>query len=73
MMAMRWEVKMSPAFLNLMFFVLILSCFAWIYGRILVKAGFSRWWFLLLFIPIVNLVMVWVFAFIKWPNLDKSS
>jgi hypothetical protein len=32
------------------------------------KAGFSRWWVLLLLIPFVNLITVWVFAFIKWPN-----
>jgi len=31
------------------------------------KAGYSGWWSLLMIIPLVNLVMIWVFAFAKWP------
>jgi uncharacterized membrane protein YhaH (DUF805 family) len=37
--------------------------------KILRKAGYSGWWCLLLFVPIVNIVMYWVFAFARWPNL----
>src|SRR5262249_3353296 len=36
---------------------------------ILRKAGYSGWWCLLGFVPIVNIVMLWVFAFSEWPNL----
>jgi len=46
---------------------------SWIYGRILHKAGYSRWWVALLFIPLVNIIMIWVFAFADWPNLKKIS
>ncbi|RCW94627.1 hypothetical protein DFP77_14525 [Marinomonas foliarum] len=45
----------------------------WIYGRILNKAGYSRWWVLLIFVPIVNLIMIWVFAFAKWPRLEQTT
>ena len=31
------------------------------------KAGFSHWWGLFGIIPIANIVMLWVFAFISWP------
>ena len=31
------------------------------------KAGYSGWWVLLGFVPIVGLVMLWVFAFSRWP------
>ena len=34
------------------------------------KAGYSGWWSLLMIIPVVNLVMIWVFAFAKWPVED---
>lgn len=34
---------------------------------ILNKAGFSRWWVLCLFLPVVNILMIWAFAFIAWP------
>jgi len=37
------------------------------FGPVAKKAGYSRWWSLLLVIPLVNLIMVWVFAFMKWP------
>ncbi|MBP6020427.1 MAG: hypothetical protein KA735_13125 [Burkholderiaceae bacterium] len=36
---------------------------------ILGKAGYSRAWVILAFIPVINLVALWVFAFAKWPVL----
>jgi len=45
----------------------------WIYGRILNKAGYSRWWVLFIFVPIVNLIMIWAFAFAKWPRLEHTN
>lgn len=47
----------------------VVVLFLWLYGRILMRAGFSGWWALLALIPLVNLVMLWVFAFIDWPAL----
>lgn len=41
--------------------------------RIIRRAGYSGWWFLTMFVPIVNLVMIWVFAFAKWPALDRAK
>ena len=41
--------------------------FVWLYSRVLSRAGFSGWWALLALVPILNLVMLWVFAFIDWP------
>jgi hypothetical protein len=36
--------------------------------RIVSKAGFNGALSLLGLIPLVNIVMLWVFAFVKWPN-----
>jgi uncharacterized membrane protein YhaH (DUF805 family) len=36
-------------------------------AKILSKAGFSGWWSLLAVIPIVNVICLWLFAFIRWP------
>jgi hypothetical protein len=36
---------------------------------ILRKAGYSGWWCLLGFVPLGNVVMLWVFAFADWPSL----
>lgn len=37
---------------------------------ILRRTGHSGWWVLLWFVPLVNLVMLWVFAFARWPAVD---
>ena len=37
--------------------------------KIITKAGYSGWLVLVIFVPIVNLVAFWFFAFSKWPNL----
>jgi uncharacterized membrane protein YhaH (DUF805 family) len=38
------------------------------------KAGYSGWWILILFVPIINIIMLWVFAFASWPSLrDHAS
>ncbi len=43
----------------------------WLPVRILHRAGYSGWWVLLNFVPVVNIVMVWVFSFQSWPNGDR--
>ena len=43
---------------------------AWMGVLILNKAGLSVWWALTLVVPLVNLAMIWVFAFSRWPALD---
>lgn len=39
---------------------------------ILGKAGYSKAWVILAFIPIINLVALWVFALAKWPALGEK-
>ena len=39
---------------------------------ILRKAGFDGWWVLVLLIPVVNIIMIWVFAFTRWPTLPAD-
>ncbi len=31
------------------------------------KAGFSGWWAVLATVPIVGLILLWVFAYARWP------
>jgi hypothetical protein len=47
--------------------ILLVWAFVAIFGRIVNRAGYSRWWLLTLVVPVVNLIMVWVFAFAIWP------
>jgi len=32
------------------------------------KAGFAGVWSLLVFVPLLNLVMLWIFAMVEWPS-----
>lgn len=43
-----------------------------LFGPIAKKAGFSKWWSLLMIIPFINLIVLWIFAFIKWPAEDLN-
>jgi hypothetical protein len=49
--------------------------FALIYGvpiaHILHRAGRSRWWVIVAFLPLLNLIGLWVFAFARWPKVDR--
>jgi len=41
-------------------------------ARILRRTGHSRWWCLIAWIPIVNIIALWVLAFVPWPTVDKN-
>jgi hypothetical protein len=45
----------------------------WPISKILRRAGFSGWLSLLYFVPLVNLIMLWVFALTPWPALGEKS
>jgi len=47
--------------------VLIIWAFVAVFGRVLNRAGYSRWWVLTMFVPLLNLIMLWVFAYASWP------
>lgn len=51
--------------------VYILFCL-WLGYRILEKAGFDGRWTMILLVPIVNIIMIWVFAFSPWKNLPSN-
>jgi uncharacterized membrane protein YhaH (DUF805 family) len=54
----------------LLIILLVALVAIWPTVRILHKAGYSGWWCLLAFVPVVNLVMLYIFAFAAdWPNL----
>lgn len=58
---------------ELVVFVLLVWAFVAIFGRIVSRAGYSRWWLLTLFVPVLNLIMLWIFAFADWPAARGRS
>lgn len=45
----------------------------WFFWRIATRAGYSGWWSLTMLIPIVNVIVVWLFAFAEWPALAHQG
>ena len=49
----------------------IILVLMWPYVRIVQKAGYSGWHVLWMFVPFVNFIMLFVFAFSRWPIEEK--
>ena len=43
------------------------------YAQILRRVGMSPWLALLYLVPLVNLVFLWVFAFMRWPRDEAEK
>ena len=41
--------------------------------KILKRAGYSGWWVLLLFFPVLNLIGLWWFSLAPWPALHHAQ
>lgn len=48
-------------------YALVLLAFLLAYISIIRKAGYSGWWILTGFVPVLNVVMFFIFAFREWP------
>jgi hypothetical protein len=49
-------------------FAVVIAAVAYPIGRILARIGFSPLWAVLTFVPVANLVAVWVLALSPWPG-----
>ena len=41
--------------------------------KILRKAGYSGWWVVASLVPLLNVIMFWVFAFARWPLEERAA
>jgi amino acid transporter len=54
--------------------IVIFSTFIlWLGSKILDKAGLNKLQVFYLLIPVVNIIMIWVFAFTHWPKLKSDT
>lgn len=57
-----------------LFFLLVIAAIHLIpISKILRRAGWNGWLALLWALPLVNLIMLWVFAFGNWPNVPAPA
>jgi hypothetical protein len=53
--------------------VLLIILFGVPIARVIRRSGHSRWWTVVAFLPFLNLVGLWVFAFVRWPTTEKAA
>lgn len=53
--------------LAIFFYIIFFIAFIVAWGNIFLKAGLSRWYCFLMAVPIVNILLFFIFAFAKWP------
>jgi len=59
-----------PELIVILVIFLILLVPTFFVAKVLDKAGFSGWFSLLSLVPVINIICLWVFAFIDWPIED---
>ncbi len=72
LMGAVWGLVMlaSTALLFILFIPLLLL-WGWMLVRILQRAGYSGWWALIGFTPLLP-IAVWIFAFSSWPAAQRT-
>jgi len=60
----------SGVLLLLLFILIAVGYFAWCCVRILTRAGHSPLWAIPMVVPGLNLVLIWLFAYARWPRLE---
>ena len=63
-----WHWIMPPVM-----FLLLLGVLGVPIAHVLHRSGRSRWWTIIAFVPLLNLIGLWVFAFSRWPKLDQAA
>jgi len=70
---MESDVTIANPVVGLVVFLVMLGVFTWPYVRIVQKAGYSGWNILWMFVPVANLVMLFVFAFASGRSRTRLS
>lgn len=52
---------------HLLIIVVIVVSYIWPVSRLLHRTGHARFWVILGFIPLVNVIALWVWAYKPWP------
>jgi hypothetical protein len=53
--------------------VVAVAAIIWPYCRVVSRAGYSPWLGLLIIVPLVNVIALWVFAYVRWPALPEAK
>ena len=65
-------IEQLGVYAGMVLFILLVIV-TWLAARIASRAGYPGWWALSQLIPVVNVVLMWLFAFAKWPVEEKAA
>jgi hypothetical protein len=63
-----WPEMWGYGIAHWLFFTVVVVIIVYPIGRTLRRLGFSPFWSVLVFIPVVNLVSLWILAFSDWQS-----
>lgn len=66
-----WSGMMGFGLLHWLFFIAMVVAVLYPIGRILSRIGFSPLWSLVVFVPLVNLLALWILATSDWPEQES--
>ena len=67
-----WSSMGGLGFADGLFLAVSLILFLYPIGRILRRLGYSPLWSLAVFVPLFNLVLLWLLAFADWPSRQRN-
>lgn len=67
-----WMMGGSWGFSHWLFFALVAALILYPIGRILKRLGYSPFWSVLAFVPVINLIALWVLA-LSAPEKDETE
>ena len=56
-----------------LWFIVMVAVVVYPLGRILNRIGFSPLWAIVMFIPLLNLIALWILAFTEWPGAREGE
>jgi uncharacterized membrane protein YraQ (UPF0718 family) len=59
-------------FVGVVFCIVVAAIAVIPFFQIFRRTGHSGWWAFLILVPIVNIVVIWIIAFARWPAVDRS-
>lgn len=63
-----WTMMAGYGIAHWIMFAVMIAVILYPIGRILGRIGMSPFWSVLALIPLVNLIALWVLAFVEWPK-----
>jgi hypothetical protein len=73
MMMQDWVMPGMYGPVHWLMFVAIVALVAYPVGRILRRMGFSPLWAILAFLPLINLLGLWIVALSDWPRAPADN